>query len=189
MNFFEINLWKQLRKRESRRCKHKILTTQQFQSLQQRNIYIKQSMMRDVFVATFMCMATFVATLNMPGGYSQQSGTAIVGHHPVFNIFIICNTVSMCGSAAGVLYRLCKGHADCPLSMLNWTKMPIVLSGLAMIMSMLTALYLTIAAASRWVFYVVVAIVASTPFLACLTILHKRILTRNWWAISTEGGH
>lgn len=172
-----MNLWKELKKHESKRCEQQRLTTQQFGPRWKRSPYIELDVNTYVIVATLIAMATFAVTLTMPGGYSGQSGTAILAHHQAFKIFVVCNTISMCGSTAVVLCLIWpwRDPGKVKLSMLIWANRLIVLSGLAMIISMLTAVYVTIAPASRWVAYVVVAIGASTPFLGCL-ILRKNVL-------------
>ncbi|KAM0830609.1 hypothetical protein ACQ4PT_066102 [Festuca glaucescens] len=183
MNVDEMNLWKELKKHESRRCK----TKQRFRLrwYWRRSPYTDEIINDRVVVATFMSMATFGATLTMPGGYSQQSGTAIVGHHQAFKIFVVSNSISMCVSAVVVLcyFLSWKGCAKLKLSMMVWANMLIVLSGLMMIMSMLTALYLTIEPVSRFVAYVAISIGTITPFLACLIL--RKSLTRkalfSWW--------
>ena len=136
------------------------------------------SVVINLFVAAMMSMATFAVTLAVPGGYSQQSGTAIVGHHLAFKIFAVGNTISMCGSTSTVLvlcYLSWKYHGQV-LTRLIWANMLIVLSVLTAIVSMLTAVYLTIAPVSRFLAYVVIAIGASAPFLACLIL--RKSLTR-----------
>ncbi|XBJ15110.1 hypothetical protein VPH35_007077 [Triticum aestivum] len=180
MNVDEMDLWKELKKHESRRHNQQVLTEQQFRPLWYwgRRTYMVSSVVINVFVAAMMSMATFAVTLAVPGGYSQQSGTAIVGHHLAFKIFAVGNTISMCGSTSTVLvlcYLSWKYHGQV-LTRLIWANMLIVLSVLTAIVSMLTAVYLTIAPVSRFLAYVVIAIGASAPFLACLIL--RKSLTR-----------
>ncbi|XP_044963224.1 ankyrin-1-like isoform X4 [Hordeum vulgare subsp. vulgare] len=139
-----------------------------------------------VVVATLISMATFAVTLTLPGGYNQQSGAAIVGHHQAFNILVICNTISMCSSTVVALCAfLWKDRAEARISygvMLFGAKLLIVFSGLTMIMSMLTAIYLTIAPVL--VAYVGVAIGAGVPLLVCLVVvLRKNLSIRSVFSI------
>ncbi|XP_048567164.1 ankyrin-1-like isoform X2 [Triticum urartu] len=159
--------------------KHKllILTKQQPRPLQNRRTspQMAHNIVCSVLVvvATLMGMSTFAVTLTVPGGYNQQSGAAIVGHHQAFNILVICNAISMCGSTVVALcIFLWKGHVETRVSygvMLFGAKLLIVFSGLTMIMSMLTAIYLTIT--PMLVAYVGVAIGASVPLLVCLVVV------------------
>uniref|UniRef100_A0ACD5TX91 Uncharacterized protein n=1 Tax=Avena sativa TaxID=4498 RepID=A0ACD5TX91_AVESA len=168
MALFEMNLWEELKKHDSRRCKQQHIRPL-WQRIPCREMV--ETMSRDILVATLMSMATFAVTFTVPGGYNQQSGTAIVGHHGAFKILVIYNTISMCGSTAVVLcYIWFWRDGKVKLSILMWANVLIILSGLTMIMSMLTAVYLTVAPASQSVAYVVVAIGASTPFLAWLIL-------------------
>ncbi|KAM3406963.1 hypothetical protein ACQJBY_000790 [Aegilops geniculata] len=180
MNADEMDLWKELKKHGSRRRSQQVLTEQQFRPLWYwgRRTYMVSSVVINLFVAAMMSMATFAVTLAVPGGYSQQSGTAIVGHHLAFKIFAVGNTISMCGSTSTVLvlcYLSWQYHGQV-LTRLIWANMLIVLSVLTAIISMLTAVYLTIAPVSRFLAYAVIAVGASAPFLACLIL--RKSLTR-----------
>jgi hypothetical protein len=49
-------------------------------------------------VSTLIATVTFSSLFTMPSGYDQQDGTAVLGHHAAFKVFVVANTLAMLSS-------------------------------------------------------------------------------------------
>lgn len=182
MDTYEMYLWKKLKKQEASRCKKELLPpVPSYQSLRSRRAghdeYYELSVGTYTLVATLIATVSFAATFTMPGGYSQTEGTAIHGHTAAFKIFVISNTVAMCSSIVVVFCFIWawRDPVKFKLDQLMWGHRLTVLACLAMVVSLMTAVYITVAPTARWPAYVVIAIGASTPAMVFL-ILGKEAL-------------
>ncbi|VAI78970.1 ankyrin repeat-containing protein At5g02620-like [Triticum dicoccoides] len=182
MDTYEMYLWKKLKKHEACRCqKQQLPPIATYQSLRGRRAghdeYFKHSVETYTLVATLIATVSFAATFTMPGGYSQTEGTAIHGHTAAFKIFVISNTVAMCSSVVVVFCFIWawRDPVKFKLDQLMWGHRLTIVACLAMVVSLMTAVYITVAPTARWPAYVVIAIGASTPAVVFL-ILGKEAL-------------
>ncbi|KAF7110479.1 hypothetical protein CFC21_110576 [Triticum aestivum] len=182
MDTYEMYLWKKLKKHEACRCqKQQLPPIATYQSLRGRRAghdeYFKHSVETYTLVATLIATVSFAATFTMPGGYSQTEGTAIHGHTAAFKIFVISNTVAMCSSVVVVFCFIWawRDPVKFKLDQLMWGHRLTIVACLAMVVSLMTAVYITVAPTARWPAYVVIAIGASTPAMVFL-ILGKEAL-------------
>ncbi|XP_044960784.1 ankyrin repeat-containing protein ITN1-like [Hordeum vulgare subsp. vulgare] len=182
MDTYEMYLWKRLKKHEACRCKKQQLPPiATYQSLRGRRAghdeYFKHSVETYTLVATLIATVSFAATFTMPGGYSQTEGTAIHGKTAAFKIFVISNTVAMCSSVVVVFCFIWawRDPVKFKLDQLMWGHRLTIVACLAMVVSLMTAVYITVAPTARWPAYVVIAIGASTPAMVFL-ILGKEAL-------------
>ncbi|KAM3213282.1 hypothetical protein ACQJBY_065963 [Aegilops geniculata] len=182
MDTYEMYLWKKLKKHEACRCqKQQLPPIATYQSLRGRRAghdeYFKHSVETYTLVATLIATVSFAATFTMPGGYNQTEGTAIHGHTAAFKIFVISNTVAMCSSVVVVFCFIWawRDPVKFKLDQLMWGHRLTIVACLAMVVSLMTAVYITVAPTARWPAYVVIAIGASTPAMVFL-ILGKEAL-------------
>ncbi|TKV91494.1 hypothetical protein SEVIR_9G100100v4 [Setaria viridis] len=174
MDAHEMYLWKQLKRQESTRCLKQQLPPVTFTggSRSSSHKYFERSVETYILVATLIATVTFAATFTMPGGYDQNSGIALHGHDTAFKIFVISNTVAMCSSIVVVYCFIWawKNPLKFKVDKLLWGHRLTMIAGLGMLVSLMAAVYITVAPTSRWPAYVVIAIGMSTPVVVVLML-------------------
>ncbi|RLN39724.1 ankyrin repeat-containing protein [Panicum miliaceum] len=139
--------------------------------------YFERSVETYILVATLIATVTFAATFTMPVGYDQTKGIALHGHNAAFKIFVISNTVAMCSAIIVVFCFIWawKNPIKFMVDQLLWGHRLTIIACLAMLVSLMTTVYITVAPTSRWPAYVVIAIGISTPAVVVL-ILGKEMI-------------
>ncbi|KAL5198130.1 hypothetical protein ABZP36_001642 [Zizania latifolia] len=181
-----LYLWEKLKKSEATRCKNKNLPPDvTYQSLRDRRAasssgndeYFQLGIETYTVVASLIATVTFAATFTMPGGYNQISGTAIHADRTAFKIFVLSNTVAMCSSVVVVFCFIWawRDPLKFKLRPLTWGHRLTVVACHAMIISLMTSVYLTVLPSARWLAYLVIAIGACTPA-AVVLILGKEVI-------------
>ncbi|KAJ1293718.1 hypothetical protein BS78_01G090300 [Paspalum vaginatum] len=179
MDAYEMYLWKQLKRQESKRCrKQQLPPLATYPSRRGTNDkYFERIVETYILVATLIATVTFAATFTMPGGYHQDKGIALHGHDTAFKIFVISNTVAMCSSIVVVFCFIWawQDPVRFKVDQLLWGHRLTVIACLGMLVSLMTAVYITVAPTSRWPAYVVIAIGMSTPAVVFL-MLGKEVM-------------
>jgi hypothetical protein len=166
MDAYEMYLWKQLKRQESKRCrKHQLPPVTLPRHKGSGKEAIKQSVGIHLVIATLVATVTFAATITMPGGYSQVDGTAMHAHRGAFKIFVISDTVTMCSSIVVLLCFLWawQDPSRFRMSLFVLGHRLNIVSCLAMLISLMAAVYVTVASVVPWLAYFVIAIGAATP--------------------------
>ncbi|TVU45219.1 hypothetical protein EJB05_04695, partial [Eragrostis curvula] len=167
-------LWKKLKDQESKRCRNQQLPPLATYSTNRRasNKCFKSIIETYILVATLIATVTFAATFTMPGGYDQQKGIALHGNSTAFKIFVISNTTAMCSSMVVVFCFIWawQDPVKFKVNQLTWGHRLTVVACLGMLVSLMTAVFITVAPTSRWPAYLVIAICASTPAVVILVL-------------------
>ncbi|KAM1698188.1 hypothetical protein ACFX14_029354 [Malus domestica] len=103
LTLMALNLANAPRSEEITAAKTKLVIEDSVQSLHNSDnlMFSKESVNTLLLVSTLVVGITFVQGFTIPGGYSSSGndvGTPIFLTHSLFKIFLICNTVAMCGS-------------------------------------------------------------------------------------------
>ncbi|CAN6281496.1 unnamed protein product [Urochloa humidicola] len=178
MDAYEMYLWKELKRQESKRCRKQQLPPVAVHfDRRTSHKYFESSVETYILVATLIATVTFAATFTMPGGYDQTKGIALHGHNTAFKIFVISNTVAMCSSIVVVVCFIWAWNDPIKfkIDQLVWGHRLTIIACLAMLVSLMTTVYITVAPTSRWPAYVVIAIGMSTPAVVVL-ILRKEVI-------------
>nr|AGT16260.1 hypothetical protein SHCRBa_119_J13_F_20 [Saccharum hybrid cultivar R570] len=173
MDAYEMYLWKQLRYQESKRCrKQQLPPLATYPSRRGNDKYFERIVETYILVATLIATVTFAATFTMPGGYNQSTGIALQGHHVAFQIFVVSNTIAMCSSIVVVFCFIWawQDPVRFKVDQLLWGHRLTVIACLGMLVSLMTAVYITVEPVSRWPAYVVIAIGTSTPAVVFLML-------------------
>jgi hypothetical protein len=174
MDAYEMYLWRQLKQQEAKRCRKQQLPPHAtYPSRRAANDkYFERVVETYILVATLIATVTFAATFTMPGGYDQTKGIALHGHRPAFKIFVISNTIAMCSSIVVVFCFIWawQDPVKFKVDQMLWGHRLTVVACLGMLVSLMTAVYITVAPTSRWPAYVVIAIGASTPAVVFLML-------------------
>ncbi|RCV41022.1 hypothetical protein SEVIR_9G100400v4 [Setaria viridis] len=174
MDAYEMYLWKQLKHQEFKRCrKQQLPPLATYPSRRGSNDkYFERIVETYILVATLIATVTFAATFTMPGGYDQTKGIALHGRNTAFKIFVISNTVAMCSSIVVVFCFIWawQDPVRFKVDQLLWGHRLTIIACLGMLVSLMTAVYITVAPTSRWPAYVVIAIGVSTPAVVVLML-------------------
>lgn len=129
-------------------------------------------------VSTLIATVTFSSLFTMPSGYDQQDGTAVLGHHAAFKMFVVANTLAMLSSIIVVFSfiwaRSSIQGGDLRTSQVAWSHWLTIISCVAMVVLVTTAVYLTVVAKSPLLAYLVIAMGCSTPVVV-LVMLGKNV--------------
>lgn len=131
-------------------------------------------------VATLTATVTFSSTFTMPGGYDQQYGTAVLGHRTAFKVFVLANTLAMLSSIVVVFgfiwtKRQPQGFRT---GQVVWSHWLTVVACLSMVVSLMTAVYLTVEPKSPWLAHLVIAMGCCTPVVMYLMLGRDLLSTR-----------
>ncbi|CAL4992071.1 unnamed protein product [Urochloa decumbens] len=168
LDAYEMHLLKQLKQEEAKRCRKQQLPP--FASDRRRPLNNKDfdSVVDSYFLAaTLIATVTFAATFTMPGGYDQTRGIALHGRNAAFKTFVVSNTIAMCSSIVVIFLLIWARQEPIKLRLHNlmWSQTLTVIACFAMLISLMTAVYITVAPTASWPAYVVIAIGASSPVL------------------------
>ncbi|CAL4935785.1 unnamed protein product [Urochloa decumbens] len=174
MDAYEMYLWKQLKHQEAKRCrKQQLPPLATYPSRRGSNDkYFERIVETYILVATLIATVTFAATFTMPGGYDQGTGIALHGRNTAFKIFVISNTVAMCSSIVVVFCFIWawQDPVRFKVDQLLWGHRLTIIACLGMLVSLMTAVYITVAPESQWPAYVVIAIGVCTPAVVVLML-------------------
>ncbi|PAN45162.1 hypothetical protein PAHAL_9G098000 [Panicum hallii] len=179
MEAYEMYLWNELKRQESKRCRMQQLPPVTVPiGRRARHEYFERSVETYILVAILIATVTFAATFTMPGGYDQNKGIALHGHNTAFKIFVISNTVAMCSAIIVVFCFIWawKNPIKFMVYQLLWGHRLTLIAFLAMLVSLMTTVYITVAPTSRWPAYVVIAIGMSTPA-AVVRLVGKQVIS------------
>ncbi|KAK1326143.1 hypothetical protein QJS10_CPA01g00998 [Acorus calamus] len=157
---YQVYIWKQLKKREaglSRERQNPDSTKETWPSTRKMKMsavdeQFKSSAETYTLVAALIATVTFAAIFTMLGGYSQTDGTAIRTQHAAFKVFVVSNTVATCSSLVVVFCFIWawKDPVMFKLSQLMWGHRLTVVACLAMLVSLMMAVYVVVAEQCLW---------------------------------------
>ncbi|CAO2149495.1 unnamed protein product [Urochloa humidicola] len=118
--------------------------------------------------ATVVAAVSFAAAFTMPGGYDQTSGIALHSHHTAFKVFIVADAIAMCSSIL-VVFLLIRARKKPGVQLMvhyvTWSEWLIRMACIALLASLMTAVYISVAPTARWPAYAVIAIGVFSGFL------------------------
>ncbi|GJN23404.1 hypothetical protein PR202_gb11051 [Eleusine coracana subsp. coracana] len=163
MDAYEMYLWEEIEESSARVPPSADLTSRRMFN----DKYFERVIGTYILVATVIATAAFAATFTMPGGYDQTKGIALHGHNAAFKIFVISNGVAMCSSIVLIFCMIWVWQSPdmFRIDQLLWGHRLTVLAVLAMLVSFMTAVYITVAPTQRWPAYVVISMGAISPVL------------------------
>ncbi|GJM96529.1 hypothetical protein PR202_ga13372 [Eleusine coracana subsp. coracana] len=179
MDAYEMYLWEELIKQEE--WSARVPPSADLTSRRMFNDkYFERVIGTYILVATVIATAAFAATFTMPGGYDQTKGIALHGHNAAFKIFVVSNGVAMCSSIVLIFCMIWVWQSPdmFRINQLLWGHRLTVLAVLAMLVSFMTAVYITVAPTQRWPAYVVIAMGAISPVLVILIVGREVFTTR-----------
>ncbi|CAD6256510.1 unnamed protein product [Miscanthus lutarioriparius] len=96
----------------------------------------------------------------MPGGYDQSKGITLHGHNSAFKIFVVSNSVAMCSSVIVIFFLIWARQETMILRLhyLVWNQKLTIVACLAMLLSLMIAVYITVAPTTPWLAYAVIDI-------------------------------
>ncbi|TKW07232.1 hypothetical protein SEVIR_7G294500v4 [Setaria viridis] len=172
MDAYELHLWTQLMRHEPIWCRNQpVPPLRRHKGSASAPGDFRERLGIQVILASLVATVSFAATVTMPGGYSQTEGTAIHSHRAAFKIFLVSNTIAMSSSSVVLLCFLYPvKYYSYKVNQVLWGQRLTCLACLAMIVSFMTAVYVTVAPTVRWPVDMAMAIGASTPVLVILIL-------------------
>ncbi|KAF8699391.1 hypothetical protein HU200_034724 [Digitaria exilis] len=165
---YEMHLLKKLQQQECKRCRKHQLPPVSSGGRRGLNDKDFDSVVDAYFLAaTLIATVTFAATFTMPGGYDQTQGIPLHGRSAAFKVFVLSNTVAMCISIVVIFLLIWARQESVQLRLHNlmWSQRLTIIACLTLLLSLMTAVYVTIAPIAPWLAYTVIAIGTSTPAL------------------------
>ncbi|XP_048128106.1 protein ACCELERATED CELL DEATH 6-like [Rhodamnia argentea] len=119
-------------------------------------------------VATLIAAMTFAAGFSIPGGYNgsePDAGIATMLNKPMYDIFVICNTVAMFSSIIAVVILLWRQINDshAVLHALGKARLPLLISLASMSVAFMAGVYVT-ASKRTWIAVMTLIIGITTLF-------------------------
>ncbi|CAL4992068.1 unnamed protein product [Urochloa decumbens] len=167
---YEMHLLKKLQQQESKRCRNKPLPPTFSSGRRRAGLNDKDfdSVVDAYFLAaTLIATVTFAATFTMPGGYDQTKGTPLHGPSTAFKVFVLSNTVAMCSSIVVIFLLIWARQEPIQLRLHNlmWSQTLTIIACLTLLLSLMTAVYITVAPTAPGLAYAVIAIGTCSPAL------------------------
>ncbi|KAF8016806.1 hypothetical protein BT93_H2118 [Corymbia citriodora subsp. variegata] len=125
-------------------------------------------------VATLIAGVTFAAGFSVPGGYNSSepnAGIATLLNKPMYDVFMICNSVAMYSSIIAVVILLWTQINDshAVLRALGMTRLPLLIALATMSVAFMAGVYVTI---SKRTWIAVVALIVGCTALFIILILY-----------------
>ncbi|KAL6906166.1 hypothetical protein ACP4OV_003767 [Aristida adscensionis] len=168
LNSMDPLIWRELKKESSMRPGRSPPSLAYRQRGPSGSDYFNRRIDTYLVVAALVTTVTFAANFTT-GGYNQTDGTAIHSHRMAFKVFIVFNTIAMSSSTVMILCFL-SGWKDPTNSKkvdhLIWGQTLTIIACLALLISLVAAVDVTVAPTVRWPVYTVILICISVPVIA-----------------------